>query len=108
MWVLNILVCMHPDESLVVLHRARNAVLLQILTARQQAVCIAKAFPYIADDPRTFELIAARRLEVPLSVLTQPPGLDDFEHNTNWSRVANYLKTVTKSNLHEHNQLVSN
>ena len=70
-------------------------------------MCVAKAFPYIADDPHTFELIATRRGEVPLTALTQPPGLDDFEHSANWSHVVNYLKTVTKDNLHEHVQLVS-
>ena len=82
--------------------------MLQILTDMQQATCIAMAFPYIADAPRIFETLAAQRNESPLSMLTQPAGLDDFEHDSSWVLIASYLSSVTQDKLHEHVPLMSN
>ena len=58
-----------------------------------------KAFPYIADEPRLFEVLAAQRNEVPLAALTQPSGPDDLEYNTNWLQVAVYLRSINRQNL---------
>ena len=80
---------------------------MQILTGTQQAKCVALAFPYIADEPRTFEVLAAQRNEASLTTLTQPAGLDDFEHNFNWLQVASYLRSVTPGKLHDHVPLMS-
>lgn len=85
-----------------------NTVTLQILTYMQQATCITMAFPYIADEPRILEVLAAQRNETPLSMLTQPAGLDDFELDSSWLQVASYLSSVTQDKLDEHVPLMSN
>ena len=72
----------------------------------QQTVGIVKAFPYIPVKPRVLEVLAASRNEPPTAFLTQSQGLDDFEHNTNWQAVVNYLKNITADNLHLHVPLV--
>ncbi|DBA89302.1 TPA: hypothetical protein ACH3X2_004799 [Trebouxia sp. C0005] len=79
-----------------------------ILTYMQQATCITMAFPYIADEPRILEVLAAQRNETPLSMLTQPAGLDDFELDSSWLQVASYLSSVTQDKLDEHVPLMSN
>ena len=76
--------------------------LVQVLTVMQQALCVVKGFPYIADTARTLEVLAGTRREPPSILLTQPLGQDDFEHKTTWQRVVNYLKAVNKDNLHLH------
>jgi len=86
----------------------QHAVTLQILTYMQQATCIAMAFPYIADEPRILETLAAQRNETPLSMLTQPAGLDDFEHDSSWLQIASYLSSETQDKLNEHVPLMSN
>ena len=73
------------------------------MTLRQQAICVVQPYPYIVDKYRACEVLAAARGEPSLSVLTQPQGLDDLEHQANWQRVENYLKTVTKEKLHIYN-----
>ena len=73
----------------------------------QQATCIAMAFPYIADKPRILETLAAQRNETPLSMLTQPAGLDDFEHDSSWLQIASYLSSVTQDKLDKHVPLMS-
>ena len=60
------------------------------------------AFPYIADEPRILETLAAQRNETPLSMLTQPAGLDDFELESSWVQIASYLSSVTQDKLDEH------
>ena len=77
-------------------------VLLQVLTMMQQALCVMKGFPYIADKTRALEVLAALRGEPPTVLLAQPTDQDDFEHHTSWQRVVNYLKTVTRDNVHWH------
>ena len=82
-------------------HRIRNIskadgnVLLQVLTVMQQALCVMKGFPYIADKARALEVLAAMRGEPSTILLAQPADQDDFEHHISWQRVVNYLKTVT-------------
>ncbi|KAL0055425.1 hypothetical protein WJX82_000314 [Trebouxia sp. C0006] len=78
-----------------------------ILTLMQQAVCIVKGFPYIPDKPRILEILAHQRSEMPIVVLSQPLGVDDFEHHTNWQLVVNYLRMITKENLHLYLPLTS-
>jgi len=73
----------------------------------QQATCITMAFPYIADEPRILETLAAQRNETPLSMLTQPAGLDDFELESSWVQTASYLSSVTQDKLDEHVPLMS-
>ena len=68
----------------------------------QQAICMVQPYPYIPDEPRCFEALAAVRGEPPTTVLTQPGGLDDLQHAANWQQVQTYLKTVTQDNLHVH------
>ncbi|DBA95755.1 TPA: hypothetical protein ACH3X1_001309 [Trebouxia sp. C0004] len=78
-----------------------------ILTLKQQAVCTVKGFPYIPDKPRILEILAHQRSEMPILVLSQPLGIDDFEHHTNWQLVVNYLRMITKDNLHLYLPLTS-
>lgn len=73
----------------------------------QQAVCIVKGFPYIPDKSRILEILAHQRSEMPILVLSHPLGIDDFEHHTNWQLVVNYLKMITKENLHLYLPLTS-
>ena len=80
--------------------------MVQILTLTQQAVCVVKGFPYIADKVRSLGVLAAMQQEPPSTALTQQPGVDDFEHHTNWQQIVNYLRMVTKENLHLHVPLV--
>ena len=35
--------------------------LMQVLTVKQQALCVVKGFPYIADTARTLEVLAGTR-----------------------------------------------
>lgn len=68
----------------------------------QQALCVIEGFPYIAEKARALEVLAAMRREPSSTLLTQPMGQDDFEHHTNWQRVVNYQKSVTRDNVHTH------
>jgi len=83
------------------------AVTLQILTYMQQATCITMAYPYIADEPSILETLAAQRNKTPLSMLTQPAGLDGFELESSWLQIASYLSSVTQDKLDEHVPLMS-
>ena len=85
----------------------RTVVVLQILTDTQQAACIVRAFPYISEDLRLFEVLAAQRNEVPVSTLTHAAGLSDFDHEINWLQVPIYLNKVTSDRFHEHVELKS-
>lgn len=76
--------------------------LVQILTTRQQALCIVKAFPYTPDKLRLLEELAIMRQEAPISVLTQPGDIDDYEHYANWQQIVHLLQVLTKENLHVH------
>ena len=87
--------------------KAPRRVCVQILTLMQQAVCIVKGFPYIPDKPRILEILAHQRSEMPILVLSQPLGIDDFEHHINWQLVVNYLRMITKENLHLYLPLTS-
>ncbi|DBA98702.1 TPA: hypothetical protein ACH3X1_014478 [Trebouxia sp. C0004] len=78
-----------------------------ILTAQQRAVSTYEAFPYIADVPRTFEVLATLRHETPIALLATPTSLDDFESNAEWLQVVNFLKRVTKDNIQHYVPLVS-
>ena len=73
---------------------------LQILTTKQQALCVVKAFPYSPDKLRMLEVLAARRKEPPGGVLAQPGGFDDFGHHGNWQQLVNHVKGVIKENMH--------
>jgi hypothetical protein len=73
---------------------------LQILTTKQQALCVVKAYPYSPDKLRMLEALAARRKEPPGCVLAQPGKLDDFGHHGNWQRLVNHVMGVTKENMH--------
>ncbi len=73
---------------------------LQILTTKQQALCVVKALPYSPDNLRMLEALATRRKEPPGWVLAQPGDLDDFGHHGNWQRLVNHVKGVTKENMH--------
>ena len=73
---------------------------LQILTTKQQALCVVKAFPYSPDKLRMLEALAARRKEPPRCVLAYPGDLDDFGHHGIWQRLVNHMKGVTKENMH--------
>ncbi len=64
-------------------------------------------FPYTADEPRIPETLAYQRNETPLSMLTQPAGLDDFELESSWVQIASYLSSVTQDKLDEHFPLMS-
>ena len=75
---------------------------MQVLTMMQQALCVVQGFPYIADKARALVVLAAMRGEPSTVLLAQPTDQDDFEHHTSWQRVVNYLKTVTRDNVHLH------
>lgn len=69
---------------------------------KQQALCAVTGFPYIADKARAMEVAAAMRGEPSTILLAQPMDQDDFEHHISWQRVVNYLKTITRDNVHVH------
>ena len=75
---------------------------MQVLTIKQQAVGVVKAFPYIPEQPRLFEALAALHNEQPIRVLTQAANVDNAQHHDNWRGVVAYLGRVTGANLHEH------
>lgn len=75
---------------------------MQIPTLVQQAMSMVKPFPYIAEKPRIFELLAMQRGEPSAEQLMQPAGLDNIQHNARWQRIVNYLATVTDNNLDLH------
>lgn len=79
---------------------------MQILTTTQQALCIVKGFPYIPEQPRLVETVAALHDEAPVSLLTQSRGIDDFEHHIGWQRVVDYLHKLSGSNVQVHVPLV--
>ncbi|KAL0018369.1 hypothetical protein WJX77_003606 [Trebouxia sp. C0004] len=70
-----------------------------ILTDTQQAACIVRAFPYISEDLRLLEALAAQRNEVPVSALTHAAGLSDFDHEINWLQVPIYLNKPPRKRL---------
>lgn len=76
--------------------------MLQILTIKQQAVGVVKAFPYIPEQPRLFEALAALHNAQPIRLLTQGSGGDSAEQHANWQQVVAYLGGVTHTNLHMH------
>ena len=80
-------------------------VLLQILTIKQQAVGVVKAFPYIPEQPRLVEVLADLQSEEPISNLTQNTGLDNAEYDAHWQQVVRYLEGVSADNLHLHVKL---
>ena len=67
---------------------------------------MVKPFPYIAEKPRIFELLAMQRGEPSAEELMQPAGLDNIEHDARWQRVVKYLATVTDRNLDFHVPLI--
>lgn len=68
----------------------------------QQALCVVKGLPYTADKARALEVLASMRGEPSTILLAQPTDQDDFEHHISWQRVVNYLKSVTRDNVHMH------
>ena len=79
---------------------------MQILTTTQQALCIVKSFPYIPEQPRLVETVAALHDEPPISLLTQSRGIDDFEHHIAWQQVVDYLHSLRGSNMQVHVPLI--
>ena len=67
---------------------------------------MVKPFPYIAERPRIFELLAMQRGEPSAEELMQPAGLDDIAHIAKWQKVVKYLATVTDKNLDVHAPLI--
>lgn len=77
-----------------------SLVAVQILTTTQQALNIVKAFPYMPEQARMVEVIAALHSEAPIAVLTQSEDIDDFDHHVNWQQVVDYLGTIDTDNIH--------
>ena len=75
---------------------------LQIYTLTQQAMSMVKAFPYIAEKPQIFKILAAERGEPAAMELMQPAGQNNLEHNARWQQIVQYLTTVTAENLDLH------
>ena len=67
---------------------------------------MVKAFPYVAEKPQIFDVLAAERGELSARELMQPAGLDNIEHNAKWQQVVQYLATVTADNLDLHVPIV--
>lgn len=63
---------------------------------------MVKAFPYIAEKPQIFEILAAERGEPSAMELMQPAGQINIEHNARWQQIVQYLTTVTAENLDLH------
>ena len=80
--------------------------LVQIYTLTQQAMSMVKAFPYVAEKPQIFDVMAAERGELSARGLMQPAGLDNIEHNAKWQQIVQYLATVTADNLDLHVPIV--
>lgn len=74
--------------------------LLQILTITQQATGIVEAFPYIPEQPRLVEALAALHSEPPIASLTQAVGIENVQLHTNWRKILEYLSSVTSENVH--------
>lgn len=72
---------------------------MQILTMTQQALCVVKGFPYMPEQPRLIETIAALHDEPPISHLTQSQGVDDFEHHIGWQQIVDYLRRLNGDNI---------
>lgn len=66
-----------------------------IYSLTQQAISMVQAFPYIAEKPIIFDILAAERGEPSAWDLMQPAGLEELEHNVRWQQVTRYLTTVT-------------
>ncbi|KAA6419986.1 MAG: hypothetical protein FRX49_10008 [Trebouxia sp. A1-2] len=77
-----------------------------IYTLIQQAMSMVKAFPYVAEKPQIFDVMAAERGELSARELMQPAGLDNIEHNAKWQQMVQYLATVTADNLDLHVPIV--
>lgn len=75
---------------------------MQIPTLVQQAMSMVKPFPYIAEKPRIFELMAMERREPSAEQLMQTAGLNNVEHNARWQHIVRYLTTITDKNLDLH------
>ena len=56
---------------------------------------MVQAFPYIAEKPVIFDILAAEMGESSAWDLMQPNGLEELEHNVRWQQVVRYLTTVT-------------
>ena len=82
--------------------KAHGNVLLQVLTMMQQALCVVKGFPYVADKARVLEMLASMREEPSTMLRAQPEDQDDFGHHISWQRVVNYLKTINRDDVHMH------
>ncbi len=68
---------------------------------------MVKAFPYIAEKPQLFDMLAADRHEPSARELMQPAGGDNLEHNAKWQQVVKYLTTVTAESVDMHVPLIT-
>ncbi len=67
---------------------------------------MVKTFPYVAEKPQIFDVMAAERVELSAKELMQPAGLDNIEHNARWQQIVQYLATITADNLDLHVPIV--
>lgn len=66
----------------------------QVYTLTQQAMSIVTAFPYVAENPYMFDILAAERGELAARDLMKPAGLDSIEHNARWQQIVRYLGKI--------------
>ena len=60
------------------------------------------AFPFVAENPYMFDILAAERGELSARELMQPAGLDNIEHSARWQQIVRYLGTVRAEDAEVH------
>ncbi len=66
---------------------------------------IVTAFPYVAENPYMFDILAAERGELSARELMKPAGLN-IEHNARWQQIIRYLGTIRAEDAEVHVPLV--
>lgn len=74
----------------------------QVYTLTQQAMSIVTAFPYVAENPCMFDILAAERGELAARDLMKPAGLDSIEHNARWQQIVRYLGKIRAEDAEVH------
>jgi len=80
--------------------------LAQVYTLTQQAMSIVTAFPYVAENPYMFDILAAERGELSARDLMKPAGLDSIGHNARWQQIVRYLGTIRAEDAEVHVPIV--
>ena len=79
---------------------------LQVQTARQRAIMLVHAYPFVTHKDKLVNVLAEQHGEPSVHSLLSDTSKSDLQHSADWQHATDYLNTISMANLHLHQPLL--